>query len=465
MENLVFTIEDRIEVTDEFKDYFDPFIPFEEKIKRTVWQKITKKGVRDRKTLVPMVMKEFSVSKRTANSCVIDMKGCFNALKELTREQIRALKLKVTKLKKKIKSLKNKLKRFDEILTQRPLTKEEHQEFKSLKSRLYQRQNKLNRLNQKTEQLEIRLKTGNFKLCFGSRKLFKAQYFLEENGYKTHEQWKKDFRESRDKNAFYVGSKGEYRANSQFQVTYNSETDSFSFKIRKEYQFMKDEGDKYLTLDGIHFNHLRDYYKEAAINSAHGGGDIPLTYRIKKRGKKYYLQAIFRLEGAPITTNTDSRASIGLDLNSGWLALAETNDDGNLVGIDSLKITGDSSGQRKDSMFKTIKKISLEAKEKKKTIVAEKLKFSSTKAKMVSAYSKSGKEYNRMLSSFEYSRFINALISRCHKDGVRLIFVDPRNTTKIGKQKYAKQRSLNGHHAAALVIARRGSGFKDRLVK
>ena len=114
-------------------------------------------------------------------------------------------------------------------------------------------------------------------------------------------------------------------------------------------------------------------------------------------------------------------------------------------------------------MFKTIKKISLEAKEKKKTIVAEKLKFSSTKAKMVSAYSKSGKKYNRMLSSFEYSRFINALISRCHKDGVRLIFVDPRNTTKIGKQKFAKQRSLNGHHAAALVIARRGSSFKDKL--
>ena len=69
-----------------------------------------------------------------------------------------------------------------------------------------------------------------------------------------------------------------------------------------------------------------------------------------------------------------------------------------------------------------------------------------------------------MLSSLEYKRFKEALISRCYKDGVKLVFVDPKNTTKIGKQKYAKKRSLNGHHAAAFVIVRRGSGFKEKLV-
>ena len=104
-------------------------------------------------------------------------------------------------------------------------------------------------------------------------------------------------------------------------------------------------------------------------------------------------------------------------------------------------------------------------KEKGKTVVAENLKFSTTKAKMVSAYSKRGKEYNRMLSSLEYRRFKEALISRCYKDGVKLVFVDPRNTTKIGKQKYAEKRSLNAHYAAALVIARRGCKFKDKLIK
>ena len=461
----VVTIEDRIEVTGDFKEYFDAFIPFEEQIKRTVWQKITRDGIRDKKVLVPIVMREFSVSKRTANSIVIEVKGRFNALKELTREQIRETKQKVTKLEKKIKSLKNRLKRFDEILTKRPLTKAEHKEFKSLKSRLYQRQNRLNRLYQKIDQLEKRVKTGNLKLCFGSRKLFKAQYYLKENGFNTHHQWLKAFRANRDKNVFYTGSKEERGANQQFQVSYDNKTDTFSFKIRKEYQFMKDESDKYLTLEGIHFNHLRDYFKKAAIEARFGKGDIPLTYRIKKRGRKYYLQAIFRLERSQISTKVESRASIGLDLNSGWIALAEINEDGNLVGTERFDITGSKSGQRKDSLFKTIKKISQEAKEKGKTIVAEELKFTSTKAKMVSAYSKSGKEYNRMLSNFEYKRYREALISRCYKDGVRLIFVDPRNTTKIGKQKYAKKRSLNGHHAAAFVIARKGSGFKDRLVK
>ena len=116
-------------------------------------------------------------------------------------------------------------------------------------------------------------------------------------------------------------------------------------------------------------------------------------------------------------------------------------------------------------MLKIIKQISFEAKAKGKTVVAERLKFTSTKAKMVGAYSKRGKEYNRMLSSLDYRRFREALISRCYKDGVNLVFVNPKDTTKIGKQKYAKQRSLNSHAAAAFVIARRGSGFKDVLEK
>ena len=465
MESPVVTIEDRIETTDEFKDYFDAFIPFEERIKRTVWKKITREGTRDRKVLVNWAMREFDISKRTANSVVLEVKGHFNAIRELTREQIRERKHKLKAIGKRIKSDKNRLNKLDEILTKRPLTKEEHQEFKAIKSRLYQRQNRLNRLNQKVKELERRFKTGRFKMCFGTRKLFKAQYYLGENGFNTHCQWLKAFRASRDKNVFYVGSKDETGANQQFQVVYDSETDSFNFKIRKEYPFMKDEKDRYLILKGIHFNHLRDYFKKAAIEAGLGKGDIPITYRIKKRGRKYYLQAIFRLGGAQEASQPETRARVGLDLNSGFIALAEINDDGNLVGTERLAITGASSGQREDSMLKIVKKISLEAKAKGKGIAGERLNFTTTKAKMVRACSKRGKEYNKMLSSLEYRRFREALVSRCYKDGVDLVFVNPKDTTKIGKQKYAKQRSLNSHTAAALVIARRGSGFKDKLEK
>jgi len=43
--------------------------------------------------------------------------------------------------------------------------------------------------------------------------------------------------------------------------------------------------------------------------------------------------------------------------------------------------------------------------------------------------------------------------------------VSPSYTSKIGKQKYAGNRKLTVHNAAAYVIARRGQGLKDKYVK
>ena len=43
------------------------------------------------------------------------------------------------------------------------------------------------------------------------------------------------------------------------------------------------------------------------------------------------------------------------------------------------------------------------------------------------------------------------------------LLVSPRNTSKIGKQKYSFKKKLNTHQAASYVIARKGQGFNDRL--
>ena len=42
--------------------------------------------------------------------------------------------------------------------------------------------------------------------------------------------------------------------------------------------------------------------------------------------------------------------------------------------------------------------------------------------------------------------------------------VNPRNTSKIGKQKYSDRMKLSAHQAASFVIARKGQGFVDKLV-
>ena len=42
------------------------------------------------------------------------------------------------------------------------------------------------------EKLEADRQAGEVRLCFGSKKLFHAQFDLEANGYENHVQWKED---------------------------------------------------------------------------------------------------------------------------------------------------------------------------------------------------------------------------------------------------------------------------------
>ena len=50
---------------------------------------------------------------------------------------------------------------------------------------------------------------GRVRLCFGSRKLFRAQFALEANGYKDHSDWKADWLQSRSSQFFVLGSQDE----------------------------------------------------------------------------------------------------------------------------------------------------------------------------------------------------------------------------------------------------------------
>ena len=48
-----------------------------------------------------------------------------------------------------------------------------------------------------------------------------------------------------------------------------------------------------------------------------------------------------------------------------------------------------------------------------------------------------------------------------HRDILSLNKVNPKNTSKIGYEKYSKERKLTIHQAASFVIARRYQGFID----
>ncbi|BCV22235.1 hypothetical protein hamaS1_23040 [Moorella sp. Hama-1] len=75
------------------------------------------------------------------------------------------------------------------------------------------------------------------------------------------------------------------------------------------------------------------------------------------------------------------------------------------------------------------------------------------------------KRFNRMAANFPFKKMIVAVMRKAFKEGVEVRPVWPAHTSTIGYWKYRQRYGITIHHAAALVIARRAIGFKERITK
>ena len=75
------------------------------------------------------------------------------------------------------------------------------------------------------------------------------------------------------------------------------------------------------------------------------------------------------------------------------------------------------------------------------------------------------KKFNRMAANFPFKKMVEAVIRKAFKEGVGVKKVWPAHTSTIGYYKYTERYGITVHHAAALVIARRAIGCKERITK
>lgn len=151
--------------------------------------------------------------------------------------------------------------------------------------------------------------------------------------------------------------------------------------------------------------------------------------------------------------------AIGVDCNPDGVAVVEVTGDGNLKQHRyerEQRIQFAGRGKRDYDIKQLAVRVVSAAKEARKPLLVEKLKFSPAGRK------KSNRKFRRTKSQFIYRQMIDAIKSRATREGVPLIEVQPAFTSILGNLKYAKPYSLNRHTAAALVIGRRGMGLLER---
>lgn len=378
----------------------------------------------------------YGVLKRTANSIIADAQGRLNTLKELKAHEQKQLAHKIKVLESNIHVLEAK--KADHSAALRagaPVCLGKH---RNLKRKLVAQKSKLNKLKQKSASLAYQIESGRYKICFGSKRLLQTDY--------------QAFVERRDAQMSFVGSKEESSGNLMLQLRFNPRNNQFELKLRKDIGGFKNAKDKYVY-GRVYFNHHKRWIKEALRNH-----NSPLSFKIIKKGGRFYLYCTFEIQMDKNDFQTRStHGTVGLDFNKGFVTLAETNLYGHLVNTLLLPYRF-KAGSKTTTDLEAIAAVAVKrALASGKDICVENLNFKTAKA---STQCKQGRKYNEMLHSLAYRQFVNKIEQRAYRYAVSVRRVNPAWTSWVAKQLYCPTMKLNTHVGAAYVIARRGQGYK-----
>ena len=424
-------------------EYFENTVPKYSAMKRHTLHVIRNSPEIKENVLNRYLQDKYGVTTRTANSCLKEIKGIINSAIALLSLNIEKIE---NRIKDKRKNLETKRKQLNKIHNGR---KTNTKKLRKLKFQIYNICNSINRLEQKKETFQNRIDRKKPNICLGTKKL------LRQNRNK--------FIAQRDSQISFVGRKEEKSGNQMFQFSYDRKYNYYSFKIRKDFGKWKSDRSSERYAEGrCHFKYMSKELRKVLMDKS-----SPVTVSVIRKNGRYYLHVSITLQYTSETICTRKEyGAIGIDFNKGMLAIAETDQAGNLKNVFQKKFPFGKGGKTKAKLSKILSDICSYAIDKGKDIVIEDLKnFKKKKAKIGKAKTEQGKEYNNMLHKLPYSTYSQLIEDMCFKRKISLVKINPYNTSKIARQKFCKRMSLNIHSGAAYVIARRGMEIKDTYVK
>ena len=338
---------------------------------------------------------------------------------------------------------------------------------------LHQKRRRLANLKRRMRNVSADTDAGRLRLCFGSKKLWRSQYHLEANGYRSHAEWLADWRDARSNEFFVLGSRDE-TAGCQLCVAAIADDGSFTLRLRMPDCLAQEYG-KYVVIENVRFAYgheqvlaaLQSNVDYRAYRRLHGekaarGGDLgqAISYRFKRDARGWRVFATTEIAKAAVVTDR-SLGAIGVDLNADHMAVTETDRSGNFFNTFSMPLVtyGKSAHQAEALIGDAVARVVEYARQARKPIVIERLDFQRKRA----ALEGESRGRSRMLSSFGYGRMKAYLLSRGYRQGVEVYQVNPAYSSLIGRVKFMERYGLSAHQAAALALARRLLGCREGI--
>lgn len=392
--------------------------------------------------------------RRYGRSMQEDVEGLKESIQSNRKNYIENTKETIKSLEKTIKKQSNKYKNAKKNTIGKKEDREKSRYF------LSQRYGKLHNLKSKLNNLEDDFNHKRFSICFGSKKLFKQQF----KAHVSHQDWQAKWQLSRNDYFRLTGAKHETCGNNNAQLSLTKHG-VFQLKIRVPRALEREHG-KYVVIEDITFHHEKELIQRYVLNNQHKDPSLrqALSFMVKKDKQRGY-RLIVQLSQPQVETITNQHFGvIGIDINPDNVAMSEIDEKGRLAysKVYPFNLNGKSTGERITLINVAINHIVDYAKDSGKDVVIEQLDFTNKKRQLVS---KENPDYARMLSSFAYGKMMEQFRVRCYKQGVVLHSISPAYTSLIGKLKYTKKYGISDHQAAALVIARKYLGFKEKFKK
>ena len=437
------TYQTRLDLTDQQADCLSQYAALFGRVERTLFAETLSQG-KAPESVKNAYLQRFGLTSRQFNAIARPLKGKVKSISELRklhikegRERIKTAEATITKLGKKL-ALQIK-------------TGAEGSDKTRLK--LHHKKRRLNKLRQRQAAREADAANNTIRLCFGSKKLFRAQFDLAANDYASHSDWKADWEAARSRQFYVLGSKDETAGCQSCRLSLTGpDPGSGTLSLRLPHALVEKDGTRHLELP------LRISRGARALAAALESRKA-ISYRFVRDDKGWRVFITTDAIAKPIKTRS-ALGAIGIDLNAGHLAVAETDRFGNPIRACNIPMVthGLSTDQADAVIGDAIKALMAFCDDTGKPLVIEKLDFSKKKA----ALEKTEPRQARMLSSFQYNRAIQVLLSRAFDQGMEVREENPAYTSVIGLWKFAGRYRLTGHQAAALAIARRGLKLSER---
>ena len=330
---------------------------------------------------------------------------------------------------------------------------------------------RLQALRARLGRVQRQLDTGVVSVARGGKALLRKRNNLGDAGL-TQSQWRRQWESSR----LFLTADGEKdKAWGNETIRWNPDAGWLEVKLPAALAHLANQPHgRYRLSTTVEFGYRGD---EVAAQAAAGAIRYDISHN-PARGR-WYIDASWKAAPAPAASLDDLRQHpvVAVDVNHGHLAATVVAPDGNILGAPAtigLDLAGLPSATRDGRLRAAISTLIATARARgARAIVIEDLDFAEARAEgreragSRPSRGRRGRNFRRLVTGIPAGKLRDRLVQMAGNAGLSVIVVDPAYTSRWAAQHWLTplrehHPQATGHHAAALVIGRRGLGHRAR---